>query len=837
MITDLFLSVFGISVATGGIAAVCMILLPVLNRRYAAKWSYYIWIFLALRLLLPVSGEAVLVSAQRAVKAFSQEKEVQRDTVPVALPRQRVVIEIPSGMTMPIAPQREERPAFTALDLAAYGWLLGCMASLLVPVCSYVCYRKRMLRETCALEDGAFFAPGNEDSDGGAFDGEIVRAQIREISEELHVRHLPSVRVYDGSISPMIMGVLRPVLVLPGQRYGEEELYFILKHELIHLKRHDVAVKLLLVAANAVHWFNPLIYLMKRRAAVDMELSCDERVIRGIAYADRKAYTETLFSTIQAACGKRTYLSTQFYGGKEIMKKRFQNIFTRVRKKNGVALFSCAVVLTITVGMLVSCGVKDAGAGGNFNTVAVKTGVGNAQAQRQEGMSDAELCERAKQYFAIRHGGMVPQKAEIDGVTDEGLVKIHLYDIAEDNSIAMTLDWYTVDRKTGIGEDVNFEPVNLMETSAQADEPAEEALLYEQMAGTWVIDFEQTENLWGSGISYGDEMAIARDGYGSFSYYIGIGVGGTGQCEVDGDALRVEVDPYEDNTEGTEVLTLRYVNKDGAERILMDWHGEDVYWMRSVKLPEETTLTFVKEGIEEQKQARLTYGDGFGLYLPIDEWQASAPDQWTLKANERVQLWAAHFDETSEDEVWQELEKNGYSFENGKMLQENGTMMLKIKLFKSSDGEDIWGVFYRYPAEAEEGWGMELSVIADTFVNAAETSDLLHSEPVQEEPLESEALNQAVEAFAGAYFGGDADGVRAYLADSFEGEAETYPGPGTAERLATRGLGTDKELPVGSTKEISLEFRAGTEDSFTYLTMMFVKQEDGWKVQWYGLEK
>ena len=64
MITDLFLSIFGISVATGATAALCMLLLPLLNRRYAAKWSYYIWIFLALRLLLPVNGQTVVQSAR-----------------------------------------------------------------------------------------------------------------------------------------------------------------------------------------------------------------------------------------------------------------------------------------------------------------------------------------------------------------------------------------------------------------------------------------------------------------------------------------------------------------------------------------------------------------------------------------------------------------------------------------------------------------------------------------------------------------------------------------------------------------------------------------------------
>lgn len=104
---------------------------------------------------------------------------------------------------------------------------------------------------------------------------------------------------------------------MPDEEYSAEELHFILKHELVHLKRGDVCLKLLLTTANAIHWFNPLIWLMRKEATVDMELSCDERVTQGADYAQRKACTETLLSTLHKQCTKRTVLSTQFYGGKK----------------------------------------------------------------------------------------------------------------------------------------------------------------------------------------------------------------------------------------------------------------------------------------------------------------------------------------------------------------------------------------------------------------------------------------------------------------------------------------------------------------------------------------
>ena len=184
-----------------------------------------------------------------------------------------------------------------------------------------------------------------------------ILRQVCELSGKLRVK--PNIRIlrYEDAESPMVIGFLKPVLVLPNCDYSEEELFFVLKHELIHIKRHDIYLKLLFVTANALHWFNPLIYIMQKEAVVDMELSCDEEVIRQTAYADRKAYTETLLSTFNKQHKKGTFLTTQFYGGKIIMKKRFKNILTRSPKKNGVLLCIGAVCIVLISGMLIGCSV------------------------------------------------------------------------------------------------------------------------------------------------------------------------------------------------------------------------------------------------------------------------------------------------------------------------------------------------------------------------------------------------------------------------------------------------------------------------------------------------
>ena len=90
-----------------------------------------------------------------------------------------------------------------------------------------------------------------------------MRALLK-LKHELHVKCTLPIIEYSEAASPMLIGFFNHVLVLPEEQYSSEELFFILKHELIHLKRGDIYFKLLFVVANAVHWFNPLIWIMQK---------------------------------------------------------------------------------------------------------------------------------------------------------------------------------------------------------------------------------------------------------------------------------------------------------------------------------------------------------------------------------------------------------------------------------------------------------------------------------------------------------------------------------------------------------------------------------------------
>lgn len=340
---NIFLSILGISASVSVVVTGLVLLTPFLNKRYAAKWKCMIWIFLALRLLVPFGGaDGQNVSdgtLQRKMQAVSELEQSGADYFAATpVPYRRIVFKMPAQMTAPIKVLPEnEKAGITMLDIAALVWISGSLIFMSVSLISYFHYKRQMAKKGRIIKEAH------------------ILSRVSQLKRELHISRTVCVMEYGKAASPMIIGFIKPVLVLPKEQYSCGDLFFILKHELVHLKRGDVYLKLLFAAANAVHWFNPFIWIMHKEAAIDMELSCDERVMQGTGFALRKAYTETLLSMLHKRYAGKTVLSTQFYGGTKIMKKRFENILMGNKKKNGVFMLLCAAALTIGLGMLAGC--------------------------------------------------------------------------------------------------------------------------------------------------------------------------------------------------------------------------------------------------------------------------------------------------------------------------------------------------------------------------------------------------------------------------------------------------------------------------------------------------
>ena len=337
---------------------------PLLGRRFTAKWRYWAWLLIAVRLLLPVGitlpQPVVTLPQPRGEITYpvSREEPAPTEPAPVGDPIQVVpgaaendpYQQIETGMTAPTGPSAETpkpaEPAITptpagtrsipVMEAVGWCWAAGTALFLLWQLGSYLALRAKLSRSRRPLTDEA-----------------ILAVLEKESAAAGRQKPLP---VYTAAVgSPMIVGAIKPTLLLPELELSTEQLSLVFRHELIHYRRRDIWYKLLLMMANAIHWFNPMVWLMVYAADRDLELSCDEAVVAGRDEAYREEYGRCLLAVVRAGMSRRTLFTTNFYSGKKTLKNRLATIFDTTKKHRGTLALAALLLAAAVAGSLVAC--------------------------------------------------------------------------------------------------------------------------------------------------------------------------------------------------------------------------------------------------------------------------------------------------------------------------------------------------------------------------------------------------------------------------------------------------------------------------------------------------
>jgi len=188
-----------------------------------------------------------------------------------------------------------------------------------------------------------------------AFTSKIKRRNTTAATEENAVlaelcgnRRIPLLYRNPLAATPMLVGVFHPAIILPDREYTNEQLRAVLLHELTHLRRKDVLVKWLTVLVSALHWFNPIVWLVRREIDCACELSCDEAVIRNLDTDGKQNYGETLLYVAADSKTPHAVLSTTMCEEKKALKERLGAIM-KSKKHTRLAII-VSVVLIIAIG-------------------------------------------------------------------------------------------------------------------------------------------------------------------------------------------------------------------------------------------------------------------------------------------------------------------------------------------------------------------------------------------------------------------------------------------------------------------------------------------------------
>jgi len=176
--------------------------------------------------------------------------------------------------------------------------------------------------------------------------GSALFKMKRTLKESTHIRN----NIYTNSTikTPFVLGLLEPKIYLPDF-VSDAEMRYIVLHEEMHIKRRDHIIKFISYLALCIHWFNPLVWIAYYYSGQDMEMSCDESVIRQLGYGIKKDYAQSL---LNYTTGSRSFRMTPLAFGEGDTKGRIKNVLNFRQPKFYIIFITIVVIILISIGLL-----------------------------------------------------------------------------------------------------------------------------------------------------------------------------------------------------------------------------------------------------------------------------------------------------------------------------------------------------------------------------------------------------------------------------------------------------------------------------------------------------
>ena len=270
--TTLLLSLFGF-----GATSLLLLLKPLTTRKLPAKWQYCVWIIVLISMVLPTYK---MVPANREVQSLlivptnpilQTEIQPQEDQHPDTMITYHLP---PEYREIHLSPKIQIRLS----DLLVVIWILGIFLFLFIVLTNYFCFLRCKRKKSMKIYDNRIFS---------------------ELKNELGIKRAVRLKAVSDTGSPMLVGILFPIVYLPCRDIPDDSMRMILLHELTHYKRKDLLVKWFAVLVNAIHWFNPLCYLACANLSEACEVACDMSVTKNMSEEERKLYMQTILKLVE----------------------------------------------------------------------------------------------------------------------------------------------------------------------------------------------------------------------------------------------------------------------------------------------------------------------------------------------------------------------------------------------------------------------------------------------------------------------------------------------------------------------------------------------------------
>ncbi len=299
-----FLAVLNMSLTASFVIATIM-LARIPLKKAPKIFSFSLWAVAGFRLVFPFTLESVFSLLPFKSTPIPQDIAIQVDP---RIDSGITIIDNAVSAALPGAtPVASVNPLQVWIAVGSYIWLFGVAIMLIYSFVSIVILKNK-LRSAALIEGNLYEA--------------------------------------DNLMTPFVIGLFRPKIYIPVGLTGDESSYIIL-HEQTHVKRRDHAVKMFAYLVLCLHWFNPLAWVAFILMSADMEMSCDERVMKELGGEIKNAYS---LSLVRLAAGRKILNGSPLAFGEGGMKERIKNVLNFKKPSRVIITLAIALVAMLSVG-------------------------------------------------------------------------------------------------------------------------------------------------------------------------------------------------------------------------------------------------------------------------------------------------------------------------------------------------------------------------------------------------------------------------------------------------------------------------------------------------------
>ena len=357
---------------TGSIISIFLFIIkPIIKDKLPKSFQYYMWFPVIISLILPLS-EIVVIPASSFATSIQSVHDIAQWISDTAFEKSVNFVSVPqAGNEQEILQTTVRFPSIATIVFLF--WLSGMILVLSFNILCYVLYVRRLKKYNISA-------------------GQQEMELLNELSGSKNAPQLYKNSIVD---TPILIGVIRPEIILPYKKYEDIKLQGILLHEITHMRKYDIAVKWLLIFVGALHWFNPIVYFVLREINKACELACDESVIKKFDNDGMQHYGDALIMVAADTIGKIP-ISITMFESKENLKERLDAIMKHQVFPKKTVYLSCILLAFIICGTFYLGIARSAANSGSGGIITTYTDV--SPIQREKIVKELELRQKLCDY-------------------------------------------------------------------------------------------------------------------------------------------------------------------------------------------------------------------------------------------------------------------------------------------------------------------------------------------------------------------------------------------------------------------------------------------------------